>query len=85
MECKLLRMESKQVQELKATLDARRRVQLSLSEPVQAILAHIEAQLGLTRTQVCEMALMEALPALLERADLVKRRSGELLGPQRKK
>jgi hypothetical protein len=64
---------------------ARSRINLELSSPVLSCLDHICDVTGSTRTQLVNAALMEALPGLIERADVVAKRSRELVQVQASK
>jgi hypothetical protein len=61
---------------------ARLRANIELSPQVSLCLDHVCEATGSTRSQLINSALMEALPALLERADLVSKRSRELVQAQ---
>lgn len=57
---------------------ARHRIQLDVSPAVALLLDHICEVTGGTHTSLAREALLDALPALLERADALKKRHGEL-------
>lgn len=56
----------------------RLRVSLELSSPVSLLLDHIAEVTGASKVQIVNAALLEALPGLLERADLIGKRSSAL-------
>jgi len=45
---------------------------------VALLLDHISTITGTPKAQILSQSLLDALPGLLERADLLKKRSGEL-------
>lgn len=57
---------------------ARERLTLDLSLQVSSLLDHISGVTGSPRSQIALQALLEALPGLVDRADSIKRRAGEL-------
>lgn len=59
----------------------RQRLSLDLAQPVSLLLDHISAITGVPKSQLVLSALLDALPAMLERADGLKRRHGELARP----
>lgn len=61
------------------TPPARERLTLDLSHQVSSLLDHISAVTGSPRSQIALQALLESLPGLVERADAIKRRAGELV------
>lgn len=61
------------------TPPARERLTLDLSHHVSSLLDHISAVTGSPRSQIALQALLESLPGLVERADAIKRRAGELV------
>jgi hypothetical protein len=56
----------------------RLRVSLELSPSVSLLLDHIAELTGASKVQIVNAALLEALPGLLERADLIGKRSQAL-------
>lgn len=64
---------------------ARTRVQIEVSKPVLSLLDHVADVLGAARSQLVTQALVEALPAMVERADAVRKRARELTEAQRGK
>jgi len=58
--------------------DARTRVTVDVSPSVALLLDHISTITGTPKAQILSQSLLDALPGLLERADLLKKRSGEL-------
>jgi hypothetical protein len=58
--------------------DNRERVTLTLSAPVAAILNDLAEVLGNNKNAIVGDALILALPQLMERADLIKKRGREL-------
>lgn len=58
---------------------ARERLTLDLSHQVSSLLDHISGVTGSPRSQIALQALLESLPGLVERADAIKRRAGELV------
>ena len=64
---------------------ARLRANIELSPQVSLCLDHICEVTGSTRSQLINAALLDALPGLIERADLFSKRSRELLQVQASK
>jgi uncharacterized protein (DUF1778 family) len=60
------------------TATDRSRLTLELSPAVANLLDHISAITGSTKTQIVQTAITDALPDLLARADLLKKRHNEL-------
>lgn len=57
---------------------SRLRVSFELSQPVSLLLDHIAQVTGSTKVQIVNSVLVEALPGLVERADLIGKRSQAL-------
>ncbi len=57
---------------------SRERLTLDLSPQVSLLLDHINAITGAPRSQIALAAIVDALPAMVERADQLKKRAGEL-------
>lgn len=57
---------------------ARDRLSVDVSPSVALLLDHVSTITGTPKAQILSQALLDALPGLLERADLLKKRSGEL-------
>jgi predicted transcriptional regulator len=64
---------------------ARLRANIELSPQVSLCLDHICEVTGSTRSQLINAALLDALPGLIERADLFSKRSRELVQVQASK
>lgn len=60
----------------------RQRLSLDLAQPVSLLLDHVSAATGVPKSQLVLSALLDALPALVERADALKKRQVELSRPQ---
>jgi uncharacterized protein YgbK (DUF1537 family) len=60
---------------------ARQRLQMDLSPAVASLLDHVVFVTGGTRSSVVLQALLDALPALVERADSIKKRHVEITKP----
>ena len=60
----------------------RQRLSLDLAQPVSLLLDHVSAITGVPKSQLVLGALLDALPALVERADALKKRQVELARPQ---
>ena len=60
------------------SLPPRQRLTLDPSEHVSLLLDHISEATGVPRSQVVMGALLDALPALVARADAITKRHGEL-------
>ena len=56
----------------------RDRLSVDVSPSVALLLDHISTITGTPKAQILSQSLLDALPGLLERADLLKKRSGEL-------
>ena len=56
----------------------RDRLSVDVSPSVALLLDHVSTITGTPKAQILSQALLDALPGLLERADLLKKRSGEL-------
>lgn len=56
----------------------RNRLSLDLSASVLSLLDHVSEITGVAKAQIVNGALLDALPALVERADKIKQRQGEL-------
>lgn len=67
------------------TPPSRERLSLDVSPSVSLLLDHISAITGTPKAQLISQALLDALPSLLERADLLKRRAGELSQAQKQR
>ena len=65
-------------QSLPPVLPTRQRLTLDPSEHVSLLLDHISEATGVPRSQVVMGALLDALPALVARADAITKRHGEL-------
>lgn len=63
-----------------ATSD-RQRLSLDLAGPVSLLLDHVSGVTGVPKSQLVLGALLDALPAMLERADGLKRRHQDLTRP----
>ena len=63
----------------------RDRLSLDVSPSVSLLLDHISGITGTPKAQLVSQALLDALPSLLERADLLKRRSVELSQAQKQR
>jgi hypothetical protein len=74
----MLQMDSTLVSTSVSRIDPRRRVQVGFSDAVTSVLTHVSEQLGPSVPQLVEAAVLDALPALVERADQVKKRASEL-------
>ena len=59
-------------------LNERNRLSIELSEVVSSHLSHISEVTGATKAAIVSAALLDALPDLLARADLLKKRHQEL-------
>lgn len=55
---------------------------MELSAQVSLLLDHVSEVTGATKVQVINSALLDALPALLERAELLQKRGNALLQSQ---
>lgn len=60
---------------------SRQRVQVDVSPAVSSLLDHVCEVTGGTRSSVVLQALLDALPALVERADSLKKRHREISQP----
>jgi hypothetical protein len=60
----------------------RQRLSLDLAPTVSLLLDHVSVATGVPKSQVVLQAVLDALPALLERADAIRKRHGELARPQ---
>lgn len=58
--------------------DARTRITVDVSPEVLLLLDHISDYTGISRSQIVLQAVTDTLPGLVERADAIKRRAGEL-------
>lgn len=56
----------------------RQRLSLDLAQPVVLLLDHVSAVTGVPKSQLVLGALLDALPGLVDRADALKKRQGEL-------
>lgn len=56
----------------------RNRLSLDLSVSVMSLLDHVSEITGVAKAQIVNGALLDVLPALVERADKIKQRQGEL-------
>jgi hypothetical protein len=59
----------------------RQRLSLDLAQPVSLLLDHVSAITGVPKSQLVLGALLDALPAMVERADGLKKRQVELARP----
>lgn len=59
----------------------RARLSLDLAPPVASLLEHVSNVTGVPRSQVVVQALLDALPALLDRVDGLSRRHQALTQP----
>ena len=59
-------------------LNERNRLSIELSEVVSSHLGHISEVTGATKAAIVSAALLDALPELLARADVLKKRHAEL-------
>ena len=57
---------------------SRPRLSIELSPAVTLLLDHVAEVMGTTKTQVIISALVDALPGLIERADLLAKRAQSL-------
>lgn len=57
---------------------SRDRLSVDVSPSVSVLLEHVSVITGTPKAQILSQALLDALPGLLERADLMKKRSSEL-------
>jgi len=62
----------------------RQRISVELSPAVSALLDHIIETTGQTKAAIVGVALLDALPELVARADALKKRNQELLQVRRK-
>lgn len=67
------------------TTTDRSRLTLELSPAVASLLDHISGITGSTKTQIVQAAITDALPDLLARADLLKKRHNELTSQKTQK
>lgn len=66
-------------------LPSRDRLSLDVSPSVSLLLDHISGITSTPKAQLISQALLDALPSLLERADLLKRRAAELSQSQKQR
>lgn len=62
---------------------SRQRLTLDPSEQVSLLLDHVSEATGVPRSQIVLGALLDALPALVARADAIGKRHGEIKGRKR--
>jgi hypothetical protein len=65
-------------QPILSSVPSRDRLSVDVSPSVSVLLEHVSVITGTPKAQILSQALLDALPALLERADLMKKRSSEL-------
>lgn len=70
---------------MNAPVSSRPRISIELSAPVSLLLDHVADVTGATKAQVINAALLDALPGLLERADVLQKRSVALTQSQSQK
>jgi hypothetical protein len=70
---------------MNAPVSSRPRISIELSAPVSLLLDHVADVTGATKAQVINAALLDALPGLLERADVLQKRSVALTQSQAQK
>lgn len=61
----------------------RSRLSVDLSPAVLSLLDHVSTVTGVTRTQIVGQLVVEALPALVARADDIQKRAHQLKGVKR--
>lgn len=61
----------------------RTRLSVDLSPAVLSLLDHVSTVTGVTRTQIVGQLVVEALPALVARADDIQKRAHQLKGVKR--
>lgn len=66
-------------------VSGRPRISIELSPQVSLLLDHVSDVTGATKAQVINSALLDALPALLERAEVLQKRGNALLQSQASK
>jgi hypothetical protein len=64
---------------------SRPRLSIDLAPSVSLLLDHVSEVTGSTKAQIINAALLDALPGLLDRSDLLQKRANVLSQPQMQK
>lgn len=64
---------------------SRPRLSIDLAPSVSLLLDHVSEVTGSTKAQIINAALLDALPGLLDRSDLLQKRANVLNQPQMQK